>query len=76
LSDSREWRRQLEDLSDEFDLVAWDAPGCGGSSDPEDSFRLPDYAEVLAAFIGANVREELHAAIPQSTLVVLSGVGH
>ena len=53
LSDGREWRKQLEGLCDEFDVVAWDAPGCGGSSDPEDSFRLPDYADVLAAFIDA-----------------------
>jgi pimeloyl-ACP methyl ester carboxylesterase len=60
LSDSREWRRQFEDLSDEFDVVAWDAPGCGGSSDPEDSFRLPDYADVLAAFIDALELERPH----------------
>ena len=34
LSDHREWRRQVEDLSDGFTVVAWDAPGCGDSSDP------------------------------------------
>jgi pimeloyl-ACP methyl ester carboxylesterase len=28
------WRRQLEALSDQFTVVAWDAPGAGGSSDP------------------------------------------
>ena len=28
------WRRQLEGLSDEFTVVAWDAPGAGRSSDP------------------------------------------
>lgn len=53
LSDSREWRRQLDDLSDEFTVVAWDAPGCGRSSDPPESFRLPDYADCLAAFVAA-----------------------
>jgi pimeloyl-ACP methyl ester carboxylesterase len=53
LSDSREWRRQLEDLSDQFTVVAWDAPGCGGSSDPDDDFRLPGYADVLASFVDA-----------------------
>ena len=53
LSDSREWRRQLEELSDEFTVVAWDAPGCGQSSDPPETFRLPEYAECLAAFIDA-----------------------
>lgn len=51
LSDHREWRRQVEGLSDEFTVVAWDAPGCGGSSDPPESFRMPDYADCLAAFV-------------------------
>jgi pimeloyl-ACP methyl ester carboxylesterase len=53
LGDSREWRRQLEGLAEEFTVVAWDAPGCGGSSDPPSSFRLPDYADCLAGFIRA-----------------------
>jgi pimeloyl-ACP methyl ester carboxylesterase len=53
LSDRREWRRQLEALSDEFTVVAWDAPGCGQSSDPPETFRLPEYADCLAAFVDA-----------------------
>lgn len=53
LSDSREWRRQLNALSDQFTVVAWDAPGCGQSSDPPETFRLPAYADCLAAFIDA-----------------------
>jgi pimeloyl-ACP methyl ester carboxylesterase len=53
LGDSREWRRQLEGLADEFTVLAWDAPGCGGSSDPPETFRLPDYADCLAGFIQA-----------------------
>ncbi len=59
LSDSREWRRQLEDLSDTFTVVAWDAPGCGSSSDPPETYRLPDYADCLAVFL-----EELGIAHP------------
>jgi pimeloyl-ACP methyl ester carboxylesterase len=51
--DSRVWRRQLDDLSDEFTVVAWDAPGCGRSADPPEAFRLPDYADALAGFIAA-----------------------
>lgn len=51
LSDSREWHRQLDELSDDFTVVAWDAPGCGRSDDPPETFRLPDYADCLAAFI-------------------------
>lgn len=60
LSDSREWRRQIEDLSDEFTVVAWDAPGCGRSSDPPESFRLPDYADCLAEFIDTLSLEKPH----------------
>ncbi len=52
LSDSREWRRQFDELSNEFTVVAWDAPGCGRSEDPPETFRLSDYADCLAAFIG------------------------
>jgi pimeloyl-ACP methyl ester carboxylesterase len=51
LSDSREWRPQLEALSDEFDVVAWDAPGCGASSDPPEGFGLDGYADSLAGLI-------------------------
>lgn len=51
LTDSREWRRQLETLSDAFTVVAWDAPGCGRSSDPPPSFRMPDYADCAASLV-------------------------
>lgn len=51
VSDSRVWRRQLRTLSDEFTVVAWDAPGCGRSADPPESYRLPDYADCLMGFI-------------------------
>jgi len=53
ISDGREWRPQMEELSSDFFVVAWDAPGCGGSSDPPGSFRLGDYADCLAGFIRA-----------------------
>jgi pimeloyl-ACP methyl ester carboxylesterase len=53
LGDSREWRRQLEGLADEFTVVAWDAPGCGGSADPPAAWRLPEYADCLAGFTQA-----------------------
>jgi pimeloyl-ACP methyl ester carboxylesterase len=51
--DGRSWRRQIDALSDEYTVVAWDAPGCGRSSDPSPTFRLPDYADCLAGFIEA-----------------------
>jgi pimeloyl-ACP methyl ester carboxylesterase len=45
------WRRQLDELSDEFTVVAWDAPGTGRSSDPPERFGLDDYADRLAGFM-------------------------
>jgi pimeloyl-ACP methyl ester carboxylesterase len=48
--DHRVWRRQFE-LGDEYTVVAWDAPGCGGSSVPPPTFRMPEYAGALAKFI-------------------------
>jgi pimeloyl-ACP methyl ester carboxylesterase len=60
--DSREWRRQIDALSDEFTVVAWDAPGAGDSSDPAESFRLPDWADALAAFIDALGLGSVHVA--------------
>lgn len=53
LGDSRVWRDQLEQLSDDFTVIAWDAPGCGGSADPPEDYDLADYADCLAAFIDA-----------------------
>ena len=52
-TDSREWRRQVEGLSDEFTVVASDMPGCGRSSDPPERFRIPDYVRCLVAFMQA-----------------------
>lgn len=51
-NDSRVWRRQFE-LADSYRIIAWDAPGCGGSARPPKSFRLADYADCLAGFINA-----------------------
>ena len=33
------WRPQLDELSDEFTVIAWDAPGAGASADPPDVVR-------------------------------------
>src|SRR5882672_2459864 len=58
--DGREWRLQLEGLSDEFTVIAWDAPGCGASSGPPGDFRLSDYADSAAGFIHALGLERPH----------------
>jgi pimeloyl-ACP methyl ester carboxylesterase len=54
------WRRQIEDLSDDFTVVAWDGPGMGHSSDPPETFRLPDFADCLAEFVNALGLERAH----------------
>ena len=51
--DSRVWRPQFEAFADRFTVIAWDAPGCGGSSTPPENFRMHDYADCLATFIQA-----------------------
>ena len=49
--DSRAWRPQLEDLSDEFAAIAWDAPGAGQSPDPPEPLGIGDWATCLAGFL-------------------------
>ena len=51
LSDSRAWRPQLEDLSTQFTVIAWDAPGGGQSSDPPETFGMGDWADCLAGLL-------------------------
>jgi pimeloyl-ACP methyl ester carboxylesterase len=58
--DSRAWRPQLDGLSDEFTVVAWDAPGCGRSADPPETFYLSDWADCLARFIATLGLEHPH----------------
>lgn len=53
VEDSRAWTPQLEDLSDEFTVIAWDEPGAGGSADVPEGFGLADYADCLAGMIRA-----------------------
>ncbi|WP_304450892.1 alpha/beta fold hydrolase [Nocardiopsis sp. YSL2] len=51
LQDARAWRPQMEGLRDRFTVIAWDAPGCGRSDDPPEHWRLPEYADCLAALL-------------------------
>jgi pimeloyl-ACP methyl ester carboxylesterase len=51
LFDSRAWRPQLDSLSNDFTVIAWDAPGAGRSSDPSETFGLGDWAECLAGLL-------------------------
>ena len=51
ISDSRAWQPQIEDLSRDFDVIAWDAPGCGESSDPGEHFSMAEFADCLAGLL-------------------------
>ena len=59
-ADSRAWLPQLEALSPAFDLIAWDAPGCGGSDHPTDPMRLADYADAVAGLLASLHFERAH----------------
>lgn len=50
---SGEFRHQIDALSDELTVVAWDMPGCGNSADPPENFRIPDFVGCLADFMSA-----------------------
>jgi pimeloyl-ACP methyl ester carboxylesterase len=50
MSESWEWHRQLDALSDRWHVVAWDAPGCGESDDPPAGWSLTDYARCVVGF--------------------------
>jgi pimeloyl-ACP methyl ester carboxylesterase len=60
--DRRSWQPQLAALADEFTVVAWDEPGAGRSSDVPGDFGLADYADCLAALIGALALGRAHVA--------------
>jgi pimeloyl-ACP methyl ester carboxylesterase len=60
VSDHREWRPQVDRLAEEFDVVAWDAPGNGASDDPPPGWRMPEYADCLASFIRALALDRPH----------------
>jgi len=58
--DSRVWRPQVESLSQQFTLIAWDAPGAGQSSDPPDMFGIGDWADALAAVLDNAQVQRVH----------------
>lgn len=60
LCDSRCWREQLASLSDQFRVIAWDAPGAGLSSDPPDPFTILDWSHCLAKFLKLLDIEQAH----------------
>lgn len=51
--DSRIWTDELSRLSPYADVIAWDAPGCGGSDDVPAGWTDKDWADATAAFLRA-----------------------
>ena len=49
--DSRAWRPQISDLSANFTVIAWDAPGAGKSDDTPENFTIDDWADCLAGLL-------------------------
>jgi pimeloyl-ACP methyl ester carboxylesterase len=60
-SAARSWKHQLQGLSDRLRVIAWDAPGYGGSSTlAPDEPRPDDYAAALGIFLRELGIERLH----------------
>jgi pimeloyl-ACP methyl ester carboxylesterase len=70
------WARQIEALSADFTVVAWDAPGAGRSSDPPAEFRVAEYADCWASFLRALGLARVHlVGLSFGAIVALSVVG-
>lgn len=54
------WAPQIEALSDEFTVIAWDAPGAGGSDDPPEDFGVDAYADCFAGLLRSLRIERAH----------------
>jgi pimeloyl-ACP methyl ester carboxylesterase len=58
--DSRVWKSQIETLSKDFTVIAWDAPGAGQSEDPPEDFNVTNWAECLAGLLDSVIVEQAH----------------
>lgn len=52
-SNSRAFRRQFPAFAERYHVVAWDAPGYGGSEDPRVPYALDDFAAAAEALLDA-----------------------
>ena len=48
---SRMWKPQIDSLSANFTVIAWDAPGSGKSDDTPEHFTLEDWSDCLAGLL-------------------------
>ena len=60
--DSREFVHQLDGLSEWYRVIAWDAPGAGGSTDPVEGSSLDDWADWVAEFAHSLGLSTIHLA--------------
>ncbi|MEV4688013.1 alpha/beta fold hydrolase [Microbacterium sp. LWH3-1.2] len=51
--DSRAWSDEFDRLTASVELIAWDAPGCGGSDDVPADWTDRDWADAAASFLTA-----------------------
>jgi len=58
--DSRSWRPQIELLTSQFTILAWDAPGAGRSQDPPPTYAIGDWADALAGVLDAAGIQRAH----------------
>jgi pimeloyl-ACP methyl ester carboxylesterase len=61
-ADGREFVHQIDGLSDAHRVIAWDAPGAGGSTDPEEGASLEAWADWLAQFVHTLDLDAVHVA--------------
>ena len=59
-TNSRMWKPQFKSLSENFTVIAWDAPGAGLSDDPPESFKMNDWADYLAGFLDSIGYKKAH----------------
>jgi len=60
-NNSNSWHHQLRDLSGEFKVIAWDAPGYGLSFDPDPLLtQFHEFADVLYLFLKALALSNVH----------------
>ncbi len=59
-TDSRIWAAQIEALSDQFTVLAWDAPGCGESADPPPGWTMTDFAALLGRTLDSLEKDAVH----------------
>jgi pimeloyl-ACP methyl ester carboxylesterase len=75
--DSRTWEWVIPDLSRDHAVIAWDAPGFGQSSDVDESWRAPQFADALAGFVVAVGVERPHVVgLSFGTMLALSFYEH